>query len=80
MLPSDFFHRNVVLSFQEDAIGIPKIALWLTRGGQCGTCKCRVNSVSGFAMAASLLSRAARCTELHRSRGTEGPNPLGTCS
>ena len=22
MLPSDFFHRNVVLSFQEDAIGI----------------------------------------------------------
>ena len=22
MLPSDFFHRNVLLSFQEDAIGI----------------------------------------------------------
>ena len=22
MLPSDFYHRNVVLSFQEDAIGI----------------------------------------------------------
>ena len=22
MVPSDFFHRNVVLSFQEDAIGI----------------------------------------------------------
>ena len=22
MLPNDFFHRNVVLSFQEDAIGI----------------------------------------------------------
>ncbi|HEX4614667.1 MAG TPA: amidohydrolase family protein, partial [Stellaceae bacterium] len=22
MLPSDFFHRNIVLSFQEDAIGI----------------------------------------------------------
>jgi predicted TIM-barrel fold metal-dependent hydrolase len=22
MLPSDFFHRNVVLSFQEDAVGI----------------------------------------------------------
>jgi predicted TIM-barrel fold metal-dependent hydrolase len=22
MLPSDFFHRNVVLGFQEDAIGI----------------------------------------------------------
>jgi predicted TIM-barrel fold metal-dependent hydrolase len=22
MIPSDFFHRNVVLSFQEDAVGI----------------------------------------------------------
>ena len=22
MLPSDFFHRSIVLSFQEDAIGI----------------------------------------------------------
>ena len=33
----------------------------------------RTNDVSGFAMAASVLSRAARRTELHRSRGTEPP-------
>ena len=30
-----------------------------------------------FAMAPPVLSRAARCTELHRSRGTESPNPFG---
>jgi hypothetical protein len=35
MLPSDFFHRNVVLSFQEDAIGIrlpPTLTLPRFRG------------------------------------------------
>ena len=33
----------------------------------------RTNDVSGFAMAASVLSRAARRTELRRSRRTEPP-------
>jgi hypothetical protein len=33
----------------------------------------RTNGVSGFAMAASVLSLAARLTELHRSCGTEPP-------
>ena len=33
----------------------------------------RTNGVSGFAMAASVLSRAARRTELRRSRRTEPP-------
>jgi hypothetical protein len=32
MLPSDFFHRNVVLSFQEDAIGVRLRALVTPRG------------------------------------------------
>ena len=33
----------------------------------------RTNDISGFAMAASVLSRAARRTELRRSRGTKPP-------
>jgi hypothetical protein len=35
----------------------------------------RTNGVPGFAMVASGGSHAARCTELHRSQGTEGSNP-----
>src|SRR5262249_8756944 len=30
MRPSEFFHRNVVLSFQEDAIGVAYAASWIT--------------------------------------------------
>jgi len=37
----------------------------------------RTNGVSGFAMAASVLSRAARRTS---STQAAGPNPLWTCS
>src|ERR1700674_5518992 len=35
----------------------------------------RTVDVPRFAMAGSVASRAASCTELHRSRGTEGSNP-----
>jgi len=30
MRPSEFFHRNVVLSFQEDSIGVAYAASWIT--------------------------------------------------
>jgi hypothetical protein len=38
-------------------------------------CRRERSGVPGFTMAAWVASRAASCTELHRSRGTEGSNP-----
>jgi hypothetical protein len=45
------------------------------RKSLAGASLMRTIGVPGFAMAVSVASRAASCTELHRSRGTEGSNP-----
>jgi len=46
------------------------------RKSLAGASLTRTIGVPGFAMAASVASRAVSCTELYRSRGTEGSNLL----